>query len=481
MKKVVLENLKDIKSMEFELPQENDVYLLVGKNGSGKSTLLVCLHRICNSYAFSDNFKVSRIASIDQYKGASIKFIVDDLAIVYRKYRARWSASPRSNVQKVLKSFGFSESIFLKADSRRIEAKQADIEEGYFVDVDNNIKNTLNVIFETKKYDKLRHLCIGNGKGRPLTYFYTIDNGDEQYSEKRFSSGELAIVKLVARLSKTSDNALVLLDEAEMALHPKIQINLLNYLKEQSEEKNLTIIIATHSPTLINNTNREKIILLEPKADETLVHDKCYPARAIGAIDHMLHSGFDYLFFVEDGMAKRVLNEMIKIYLEMKPEHSKAIRAIIPVGGYRETAKLAESTKKQIFHKVKVFAVLDTDAFEEKNGVKESDIVKDLGIIPEVYLIKELETNREIFAEEIRNKYHCEVEGLISSNNYNKCKSPNPSTVVKHKFKVLVEYLAGASGKHEETVTDKIIEMVIEHMDKNVILKLLNPIFKYGN
>ena len=56
MKKVVLEDVKGIRRLEFELPNNNGVYLITGKNGTGKTNLLVALHRICNRDAFRDNF-----------------------------------------------------------------------------------------------------------------------------------------------------------------------------------------------------------------------------------------------------------------------------------------------------------------------------------------------------------------------------------------------------------------------------------------
>ena len=46
MKKITLDNTKNIRHLEFVLPERPGVCLLVGPNGSGKTTLLVCLDRI---------------------------------------------------------------------------------------------------------------------------------------------------------------------------------------------------------------------------------------------------------------------------------------------------------------------------------------------------------------------------------------------------------------------------------------------------
>ena len=70
MKKVILENVKGIRRLEFELPTRCGVYLITGKNGTGKTNLLVALHRICNRAAFRDNFPMgaNNFDDVSQYR-----------------------------------------------------------------------------------------------------------------------------------------------------------------------------------------------------------------------------------------------------------------------------------------------------------------------------------------------------------------------------------------------------------------------------
>jgi AAA15 family ATPase/GTPase len=227
--KISIENLKGITRMEFAIPETKKVYLIVGPNGVGKSSLLICLDRICNSYAFAENFKSSRIPTIDQYNSTTIKYEKDEHSAIYRKGPARWVSTPRENSYRIFHSFGFSRSIFIRADSKRIDPKPAEIRDGRIEEVNVSIISCLNRIFETNKYNVLKHLRISNGRGRAATYFYTIHNNPGYYSEKRFSSGEIAVIRLIEQLFNAPDNALVLLDEAEMALHPRVQANLLEF------------------------------------------------------------------------------------------------------------------------------------------------------------------------------------------------------------------------------------------------------------
>ncbi len=217
---ISISNLKGIRQMEFTIPEEKGVYLIVGPNGVGKSTLLICLDRICNSYAFAENFKPSRLQAIDQYNNTSIQYRNNGLLTIYKKGPARWVSTPRKNSWRIFNSYGYSGSIFIKADSSRFDPKPAEIAEGRTESIDSSIIACLNRIFETDKYNNLKHLRISNGRGRPATYFYKIQDNDGEYSEKRFSSGEIAVIRLIEKLAYAPNRTLVLLDEAEMALHP---------------------------------------------------------------------------------------------------------------------------------------------------------------------------------------------------------------------------------------------------------------------
>ena len=74
-------------------------------------------------------------------------------------------------------------------------------------------------------YTRLERLRNRNGRGRQATYFYIMRDEDGSiYSEKRFSTGELALLHLADSLQNIENGSMVLLDEAEMALHPRIQV-----------------------------------------------------------------------------------------------------------------------------------------------------------------------------------------------------------------------------------------------------------------
>ena len=66
-----------------------------------------------------------------------------------------------------------------------------------------------------------------------------------------------------------------MIDEIEIALHPKAQINLLRKLKDIAAQKNLTIIFSTHSSTLIKSSDRSKILYLERQSQLLIKFSNC--------------------------------------------------------------------------------------------------------------------------------------------------------------------------------------------------------------
>lgn len=494
MKKITLDNTKNIRHLEFVLPERPGVYLLVGPNGSGKTTLLVCLDRICNANAFARGFSASRsFGAVDQYSDTTIKYETDDPAtcLLFRKKSARWAVSPKGK-SHLLSSFSFSTSVFIKADANRINITEQEIRQGRFEPAEQTVKQELNALFETNKFNRLKRLRNSNGRGRPATYFYVIDEGNGRYySEKRFSTGELALLRLVEQLTVINNNALVLLDEAEMALHPRIQKKLLDYLNRIAEEKSLTVFISTHSVTMIKSTNKNKIFLLEPDrpVGNYIITQPCYPAKAIGSVDFMDNIIYDAVFFVEDDMARLLLKKMLKICCEEDNRFTTITNCIVPVGGYEQTAHLAINTQRQLFGRSYVCAVWDEDVFSDvlpQNDRIRSlyndhhEMIFNLGCTPEVWMIQKLESMDEGIVMALRERFQIEVDTVINSAEYLACNSPKPRKLAKAKMDVVIALLSSASGDNPEIVLDAFAQIIIDQaydvpQIKSIIAPMLAP------
>lgn len=490
--KITIDKVKNVKHLEFIIPEKTGVYLLVGPNGAGKTTLLTCLDRIGNPQAFAQNFVTSKLnTEIDQYKNSIITYEIDEpsMKLSYRKKNQRWAVTPKNGSSK-LSMFGFESTIFIQADAKRIDVPSEDIRQGDYVDASSAVKEGLNELFETRKYSRLKRLKNTYGRGRKVQYYYVFHEGNQYYSEKRFSTGELALLRLVERIADIPDYSMILLDEAEMALHPRIQKNLLDFLNRKSSEKKLTIIIATHSITMIKAVDKFHIFMLDDLGKGKLeVITPCYPAKAIGCVDFIENTIYDAIFFVEDEMAKLLLKKMIQRCIDNRQFESINF-CVVPVGGYRETAKLALNTKDMLFSRSKVFAVWDEDVFSETipndldikalhNDNKET--IFNLGCTPELWMINALESENETIINKFRDSFRIEVRNILMSDDYKKCKNSKPRKLAKAKLDVVIDLIEKASGIGKEMVLDLLADMVMDSVYtdgkiKSIIMPMLRRV-----
>lgn len=82
------------------------------------------------------------------------------------------------------------------------------------------------------------------------------------YSEFHMSAGERSVLRLSRALSQL-ENALVLIDEIETGLHPYTQQQLVYELQLLALRNQLQIVVATHSPIIIDSVPEEARVFLE--------------------------------------------------------------------------------------------------------------------------------------------------------------------------------------------------------------------------
>lgn len=90
-----------------------------------------------------------------------------------------------------------------------------------------------------------------------------------QYSEANAGSGENAIINMVCAIMDAKRDSLILLDEPEVSLHPRAQINLKIFLLNMTLKKHHQIIISTHSMMLIEEMPKKAIKLFEVNDEGT--------------------------------------------------------------------------------------------------------------------------------------------------------------------------------------------------------------------
>lgn len=126
----------------------------------------------------------------------------------------------------------------------------------------------------------------------PSKRFVGIDNVDShkvvEFEEfgmrmpiEKLSSGEKQIVfrgGFLLRNQKTTEGSVVLIDEPEISLHPRWQLDILCFLKTlfvNSGEQTSQLIVATHSPFIIHNVTRSNDKVIVMKMNDNGVRTVC--------------------------------------------------------------------------------------------------------------------------------------------------------------------------------------------------------------
>ncbi|MFC4158931.1 ATP-dependent nuclease [Chitinimonas lacunae] len=380
---IIIRNLKHIKRLEFEVPGKG-VYLLSGRNGSGKSTVLACLMRIKNSHAFAKHFIRSYHSSgLDDFTGAEVIYRVNDMEVVYTYGGKRWVPRPRSK-RKLLDNFGYPEVFYIGATADRITPRTEDFLVRRTKDADPEIVLTANTILGTEKFSGLKTVNLTTGAGNSVFVLECKGEGGIKYfSEKNFSLGELCVLKLVKHLQKCVGKSLVLIDELELALHPRAQIELLRYLVEIAEKKELTVIFSTHSVSLLKNVKRQQIIFLDSNEGIVEMVKNCYPTYVLGNITFDEEPTPDGVIYVEDEAARWLCEALLRLWANVVFEEKAALTPVvkvIPVGPFMNTARMLSGSQGVFPCSTVLMAVLDEDVKNESvRGWEESKNYERLG------------------------------------------------------------------------------------------------------
>ncbi len=370
--------------MDFELPGTG-VHVITAANGSGKTTLMHCIERLANSRVFNENFIQHDSWNVDSFARSSITYKSrgnSEITYTYRENSDSWR--PTSQTAHAITEFGYDNVVAIPTLGNRVYVQKQKIGGGNVKAAPNDFRSALATILENDKFQRLLKFNLGELRGRGggnrrkniaflLPKGYETRNGrrtQTYYSESSFSLGEIFTLNLVYELETISDNSLLVIDELEVALHPRVQINLLNYLESKANEKNLTVLISTHSSSIIKCA-KNLIYLQSIGNGDVTVHYDCYPAMALQKVSVEEDLQPDYVFFVEDAAAEYYLREKIKHYFRINPERHQPLWKILPIGGYPEVLRFLKRAHQYLIHKrIGQYAFFDQDVQATKNDLR---------------------------------------------------------------------------------------------------------------
>jgi len=261
---------------KLEIKFQNPISVIAGTNRSGKSTVLMAL--ACSHTDFQKrnpkNGKLERntwssLMKLTQHDTQTVDW---DYFITYKTgKKTQTKAGKRKQSTKKWSGIGKKESqftmrqvVFIDLD-RVVPARfyndkiyslsqrgaLSTISTSKVADIESYLSFILEEKFEIKKI--AQHLDKD-------VFKYENTN---HYSSFNAATGEEVLTRIIIDIVEAPNNSLLLIDEIEMGLHPKIQRRVMDVIREVSRKENKQFIITTHSSTILDSVCDSSRIFIE--------------------------------------------------------------------------------------------------------------------------------------------------------------------------------------------------------------------------
>gem|GEM_PF-2540188 len=194
--------------------------------------------------------------------------------------------------------------------------------------------------------------------------YFVVGSGKVEYDTRGMGQGEFALFTLYWLLKRLPAKSILILEEPETHLSPRSQTAMMNILARFCQEKELCVIITTHSPTVVRRLTNAQIHLITHQNGVSKI--SANPSR--NAIERLLGEGTRAVggLVVEDAGAQALLSKMINRYA---PELAWMYE-ILPRGG-EGNVKVFISGLPKGHSWLNVVAILDGD---QKTTFSKADI-----------------------------------------------------------------------------------------------------------
>jgi predicted ATPase len=191
--------------------------------------------------------------------------------------------------------------------------------------------------------------------------YYKITISDSLwYDSYTMGSGEFFINQFLWKLNEIPKNSIVIIEELENYLHSGAQKKIVELIHEYSVKKNIQFILTTHSPTLIDHSADESIILLKILDSNIIPIENCPKWLAKDVLGKTIENKICILF--EDQEAKLLFTTIIS---QNNPDMLNQLKLIDQMDGHSQVTKIVGAIHK--IREIKCIGILDGDVPTEEN------------------------------------------------------------------------------------------------------------------
>jgi len=381
--------------------------VIAGPNGTGKSTLLNALRSQAKSTIYIGPHRALRKQTVQQRHLISRPFVLADLLAMpdapgfegvqlATGTRDAWGEDNSANYLK--HTLCQIEIDFQRAISERYR-QDGEIKKGSLPDpwkplrelCANLLPHVRFAGIDSKNRDEIR--CLWTVHGAPgAVDLDELSSGEKSIVQMFFPLVERGIHDLLAEVAGTEVkkaplSQCILIDEPELHLHPNLQVKVLDYLRILTTGTQTQVIVATHSPTMVESASFEELFLLRPvelvaSGENQLIQvatddERLRQLRELfGATSNL--TSMQALVVVEgvrEEAARRVLPDR-KLYRALHPGFDHV--TIIPGGGKSECRALVRGLREvmnSFSNQLRAVALVDRD-YAMAGNPGESDVFR---------------------------------------------------------------------------------------------------------
>lgn len=329
--------------VDFKFP----IVALVGENGSGKSTVIQAAASI---YRGRDK-KSTRFASDffpktawDDHRNAQIKYAFREgegnpsRSGVVRKPTTRWLGNDERPIRDVQ-----------YVDLTRIQPVSA--RTGYSKIAKSAHTESSATAFDVKRVERLSSI-MGRQYRAAKMALSSIDAKrkvpvleDERGSYSGFHQGTGETTMIEFLQADVNDYGLLIIDEIETSLHPRAQRRLIRALAEMCRERQIQVIVTTHSPFILEELPMEARMYIMGRGVGRQMVSGVSSNFAMTSMDDERHP--DCELYVEDEVARAMLTEI----LAARAPHLVSRCHVTPFGAANLGRSLGEMSVNRVFRR----------------------------------------------------------------------------------------------------------------------------------
>lgn len=477
------------KKIELAIPNRSfgsGLTILVGENNSGKTTILESFRLFSVAKQNQNSIDISLEKRNKRKNKISIKLLTDkgEIKLETKSNGARitlenfnvpisdiniYSAKARRDI------ITSNTNLFSLRKSQAVENKLSRKSQDGNTIFWNRISEIIENEDEKNLFSKLINDIIGKELkwdieliGESQYYIKCIINDIEEHDAEGIGEGILSVLVIAEKLFKSQPGDLIIIDEPELSIHPKIQKRLLNKILEFSEK--IQIIVATHSSYFISwdaLENDGKLIRVTKTKDDIEIYTlKKETITSIQKIrkniqnPHILGLNAKEIFFVTDNVILVEGQEDVIYYKKLLDKYNININAdffgwgmggadncknildIFKDLGYCKVACIFDRDRKENIEKLeekyegyKFFSIEADDIRDKQGKLKTKEVDKIINILENHKISIEDQVKTEIIEEikEIGKK-----EGLLDKEG--KIKDEKIEGITKDMFRQLEKY-----------------------------------------